>query len=318
MSELEEFLSHRELRDRAVLVERFYRFLPQPLARAMERYLTPRHMRSMAPRFSFLRNVDESWTVRNGTKIVAQSRPLGELVGRLDKPVTIVATGPSAKDYPWDEVRDGKRFVIAVAGAPTLLKSVNIRPDLLVITDSRFAKYGIEHIRAAREVPMVTVMRAVSFLAERTPEELTNRPFAMIEKVNSWYGLPQLAIPDLIGRNERSGHPFVFADPFHPSYRVGWSHRPELGFFTAATVAYVSLQIAVGLGARDIEIVGMDLSSGARAYDEGDMAVPNTLVQNYEQNILPSFELMHTALLGSGVSVRNRSPVCPLPASLFS
>ena len=44
----------------------------------------------------------------------------------IDRPVTIVATGPSAKEYNWDELRDSGRFVIAVAGAPTLLNAFHV------------------------------------------------------------------------------------------------------------------------------------------------------------------------------------------------
>ena len=272
----------------------------------------------MAPRISFLANDDQSWTVRHGTNAVARSRPLGELVGRIDKPVTIVATGPSAKDYNWDEVRDRGRFLIGVAGAPTLLNNVNLRPDLLVISDSRFARYGIEHIRTAKGVPMVTVHRAISFLAEGPREELTSRPFSMIEKINSWYGLPQLPIPELLAVNDRSGRPFVFPDPLDTDYRIGWGHAPELGFFSGSTVAFAALQVAIGLGSRDIEIVGMDLSSGGRAYAEGANAVRNTLELTYEKSILPAFQALSGALRGRGVAIRNLSPVCPLPASLFS
>lgn len=317
MSELEVFLRNRQPRDQARLIENLYRFLPRPAARLGERYLTPRHMRSMAPRVSFVDQEDLSWDVRLGTSTIARSRPLTDLVGRIDKPVTIVATGPSAREHAWDEARDGGRFVIAVAGAPTLLKEAGVKPDLLVVSDSRFARYGIEHIRTARGVPMVTVLRAISFLAESSAGELTSRPFAAIEKINSWYGVPRLPVTELEALNQRSGNPFAFPDPLDTDFRIGWSHAPELGFFSGSTVPFVALQIAVRLGAKDIEIVGMDLSSAGRAYAEGDKAVRNTLAANYDEAILPAFRMMHQSLLGSGVSVKNRSAVCPLPASLF-
>lgn len=315
---LEKFLSERDPRDPAPLVERLYQYLPAPIARFAEKRLTRRHMRSIASRISFRMNEDSGWDVRHGTQTIAQSRPLAHLVGSLDKPVTIVATGPSAKDYDWEELRDGGRFVIAVAGAPTLLKSVNVRPDLFVVSDSRFARYGIEHIRAAAGVPMVTVLRAASFLATESRSELLNRPFSLIEQINSWYGLPKLPHEALLALNEQSGSPFHLADTQDPHYRTGWSAAPELGYFSGCTVAFVALQIAVRLGARDIEIVGMDLSGAGRAYHEGEKAVHNSLEKHYAPVILPSFEMMARVLNGSGVAVRNLSPVCALPRSLFS
>jgi hypothetical protein len=318
VSELEEFLKHRDPRDMAPLVERLYRLLPNPLARLSERYLTRRHMRSIAPRISLRQAEDQAWIVRQGREHIARSLTLEQLTGVIDRPVTIVATGPSAKDHDWQKLRNSGRYVIAVAGATTFLKNLNIRPDLFVVSDSRFALYGIEHFKNAVGVPLVTVMRAASFLADAERQELTGRPFALIEQINSWYGLPRLVSDELLALNQRSGSPFHFPDPLDPHYRIGWSAAPEFGYFSGCTVTFVALQIAVRLGARDIEIVGMDLSSGARAYDEGDKAVRNTLVGNYERVILPSFEMMHQSLRGSGVTVRNLSPVCRLPATLFS
>ncbi len=236
----------------------------------------------------------------------------------IDRPVTIVATGPSAKDYCWDKIRNGSRYIVAVAGAPTLLKEKGVRPDLLVVSDSRFARYGIEHFRNAPGVPLVTVLRGASFLAKESRNELVSRPFSLIEHVNSWYGLPQLSYDALRALNQESGSPFHFSEPPDLAYRIGWSDVPEHGFFSGSTVAFVALQIAVRLGARDIEIIGMDLSGGNRAYDEGDKPVRNTLGANYEPVILPSFRMMHHALANRNISVRNLSPVCPLPSALFS
>ncbi len=318
MTPLEKFLNERDPRDPAPCVERFYKYLPAPIARLAEKRLVRRHMRSIASRISFRRNGDAGWTVRHGLETIVRSRPLDQLVGMIDRPVTIVATGPSAKDYNWEELRDGGRLVIAVAGAPTLLKSVGVRPDLLVVSDSRFARYGIEHIRNAVGVPMVTVLRGVSFLATESRNELLSRPFSLIEQINSWYGLPKLPHDALLALNEQSGSPFHFANTLDPHYRTGWSASPELGYFSGCTVAFVALQLAVRLGARDIEIVGMDLTGAGRVYDEGANVVRNSLMSHYEPVILPSFETMASVLKGSEIKVRNISPVCALPRSLFA
>ena len=79
-----------------------------------------------------------------------------------------------------------------------------------------------------------------------------------------------------------------------------------------------ALQVAIYLGAKDIEIVGMDLSAAGRAYDEGDRAQPSGLVNDYQKYILPTFEMMHRALKGRGLEIKNLSPVCPLPEYLFA
>ena len=244
--------------------------------------------------------------------------PLEELVGNIEKPVTIVASGPSAEDHDWNRLRSGERFLIAVAGASTFLKSLEIRPDLFVVSDSRLASRAIQHFENAAGIPMVTVLRGASIHAAESPAELQTRRFSLIERINSWYGLPSLPDSLLLDLNKRSGSPFRFASEEFPDDRCGWSSAPELGFFSATTVTFVALQIAVRLGAQDIEIVGMDLSSAPRVYDEGGKPLPNSLEAHLEPVILPSFQAMKQALDGSGVAVRNLSPVCPLPRELFS
>jgi hypothetical protein len=318
MTQLEEFLNERDPRDMAPLVERLYRYLPSAIARLAEKRLAHRHMRSIASKISFQRKDDSGWMVRHGMQTIVQSRPLEHLVGPLDRPVTIVATGPSAKDYCWEELRHGGRFVIAVNGAPTILKKENVRPDLLVVSDNRFAQHGGEHFLNAPGVPLVTILRAASILATESPNQLLGRPFSLIERINSWHGLPRLPHNALLELNQRSDMPFHFPETPDPNYRIGWSSKPELGYFSGSTVVLVALQIAVGLGATDIEIIGMDLSGAGRAYDEGGKARPSSLVEQYEKTILPSFKIMHRAMENSGVRIRNLSPVCPLPCALFA
>lgn len=318
VSPLEEFLNHRNTRDLAPLADWLYRYLPYPVARLIERRLAPRHMRSIAPRITFQTNPDGGWSVRHGTKPITQSLPLDQLVGNLDVPVSIVATGPTAKEHDWEKLRDRERFVIAVNGAPTFLKNMKVRPDLLVVSDNRFARHGVEHFLNAPGVPLVTILRAASILANESREQLLSRPFSMIERINSWYSLPQLPHDVLLELSQRSGSPFHFPENPDPNYRIGWSSNPKLGYFSGSTVVLVALQVAVCLGATDIEIIGMDLSGAGRVYDEGKNARPSSLVEQYAKTILPSFEIMHRVLKDRGVKIRNLSPLCPLPRSLFA
>lgn len=318
MTPLEAFLEQRNLHGLEARVERVYSWLPRPLARVIEKKITPRHMRAIAPRVFFHCREDRGWTIQRGKEELARTIPLAELVGRLGRPVSIVATGPSVNEYPWERIRKENRFVIAVNGAPTVLKEAGISPDLLVVVDNRFARSGTQHIANAPGVPLVTIFRAASILATSSPGLLAGRRISLLEKINSWYGLPQVAHERIVEMNRQSGSPFHFPDFTDPTYRIGWSEAPEMGFFSASTVVFAALQVAVGLGAVDIEILGMDLSGAGRAYDEGDNPRPSSLQEQYSKSILPSFEIMHQALAGSGVAIRNLSPVCPLPARLFA
>ena len=275
-----------------------------------------KHMRYLASGITLSPGTDQRWNILQNHLLLAESRTLSQLIPKLDSPVSIIATGPSALDYSWDRLRDGGRFLIAVNGAPTMLREVGIVPDLLVVTDREFALTGAHHLEQAPKVPLVIEWLAAAALASTAPDVLTDRPFAIIERVNMWHGLPVLEAGVLKLLNEGSEMPFVLPVSPDRKCRVGWSYRPELGFFPGRTVVFAALQVAIGRGAVDVEIIGMDLGGG-RAYPADHSARPSQLAEHYESYILPSFQTMAQALEGSGISVQNISPVCPLPAHLF-
>lgn len=291
------------------------------LSRLATRLIWPqrsKHMRYLAPGISIQIESNHRFTIcRNGNPLV-ECMSLAELVPAMQTPVSIVATGPTALDYPWDQVRNGERFLIAVNGAPTMLKDLGLAPDLLVVTDREFALTGTRHFESVPNAPLVIEFLAATALASTAPQLLLNRPVAIIERVNMWYGLPSIDLQDLLRMNEASDKPFAFPDAVDPACRVGWSHRPELGIFSGRTVVFGALQIAIGLGATDVEIIGMDLSGAGRAYSEGPGKRPTQLQEHYQSFILPSFQTMRRALAGRGVVVTNRSPVCPLPPEIFA
>jgi KDO transferase-3 len=249
---------------------------------------------------------------------LAKSKALRELIPPIASSASIIATGPSALEYSWGNLGNCRRFLIAVNGAPTMLKNFGVVPDLLVVTDREFARTGFQHLEVAPGVPLAIEFLAAAALASVAPQLLTDRPFAIIERVNMWHALPMLDDATIKDLNEASGKPFSFPERKDTKCRVGWSHRPDLGIFSGRTVVFGALQIAIGLGATDVEIIGMDLNGAGRAYDEGNKQRPTQLQQHYQEFILPSFEVMSRVLAGSNVSVRNISPVCPLPDDFFT
>jgi KDO transferase-3 len=277
-----------------------------------------RHMRFLPPEITLDRHPDGSWTICRNDLPIARSRPISELLARIDRPASIVATGPSALDYLWASVRRSERFLIAVNGAPTMLAKLGLGADLMVVTDREFCLTGMPHFEAAKNTPLVIEFLAAAALAVEAPHLLACRPFSIIERVNLWHGVPAISSAKLIEMNQQSGLPFVFPDEADARCRIGWSRRPDLGIFSGRTVVFGALQIAIGLGATDVEIIGMDLNGAGRAYDEGNKQRPTQLQQHYQEFILPSFQVMSRVLAGSNVSVRNISPACPLPDDIFT
>jgi Kdo-III transferase WaaZ len=297
------------------------RDFPAPLGDFIRRKLWKwpyRHMRSYPWNVGLEPQRPGVWRISPDTDSVATTVPLLEWIGSIDRPVTIVAGGPSAREHPMSGLASGKRLIIAVNGVPAFLAEHGIRPDAWIVSDPRLASQIETNFTHAADTPLATTANVAASIAMRAPDELSTRPLCLIERVNQWHGVRSLEEKQLLDVNERSGSPFLFPEKGGGKSVIGWSHRPELGFFSGCTVVFAALQIAVGLGAKDIEIIGMDLSDQGHAYSEEEDALPSALGMNYKERILPSFELMHEALRATGVTVRNLSPVCPLPQRLFS
>jgi KDO transferase-3 len=292
---------------------------PNGLQKLASQLIWPRRLKHMRylPLEITLDAKNGLWTLLKNSNPLAKSKALRELIPPIASSASIIATGPSALEYSWGNLGNCRRFLIAVNGAPTMLKNFGVVPDLLVVTDREFARTGFQHLEVAPGVPLAIEFLAAAALASVAPQLLTERPFAIIERVNMWHALPMLDDATIKDLNEASGKPFSFPERKDTKCRVGWSHRPDLGIFSGRTVVFGALQIAIGLGATDVEIIGMDLNGAGRAYDEGNKQRPTQLQQHYQEFIVPSFQVMSRVLAGSNVRVRNISPVCPLPAHLF-
>jgi hypothetical protein len=318
---LEAYLSRRNSRTLAIRIRfgALARRLPFGFSDPLLKLIWPsrlRHMRFLPVGITLQPLPDGRWTINTGTHLLT-TLPLAHIIEPLAKPVILVATGPSSREYSWGELRQGTRFLIALNGAPTLLKEFGLKPDMMVVTDREFALTGAHHFQNAPDTPLVIEFLAAAALASTNPELLTGRPVAIIERVNCWYGLPRVSPKKLADMNWQSNLPWYFKNDARLKSRAGWSYRPECGLFSGRTVAFAALQIAVRLGAKDIEIVGMDLTSGSRAYAEINDTRPSQLETHYENYIYPSFKLLKQALASSGIKIKNLSTRCRLPADFF-
>lgn len=324
MCPLEEYVNSRMQAAvlRRIGWQRVARSLPKPLGDFIHGKIWRwpyRHMRSYPWHMGRLEpDLPGTWRISVDDIPVATTVPLTEWAGPIERPVTIVAGGPSAREHDFAELACSGRMIVAVNGVPELLAGHGIRPDAWIVADLRLAEMIRANFSHARGTPLAIPGAVAAILAEDAPAELASRPVCVIERVNQWHGVRSLDSGRLRDLNKRSASPFVFPPAGDGKSVVGWSHRPEFGFFSGCTVAFAALQIMVGLGARDIEIIGMDLSGTGHAYPDKEGSIPSSLDADYECRILPSFGLMSEALRGSGVRVRNLSPVCRLPRDFFA
>lgn len=320
MLTLQEYLLHSDSRDFAtrrkwqMLAGRLTGGLNKPLSKLIWPQ-SLKHLREFDHDYSFFRSKEGVLcSMRFMGAVAIQSVPLDELIPPITRPVTLVTTGPSALEYDWESLSQSGRMIATVTGGTKFLQERDITPDLLVVTDPDFCKVNGFHVRDATGIPLAIEYRSAAAVHRYFPGGLNDRPVSLIERVNKWYGIPQLPLDLLHSMNRVSGAPFLISDAPDKLGRIGWSNRPDLGFYPSSTVAFVALQILVALGATDIEIVGMDLGGTQSIYAN---ALPSKLQQTYPSVILPSFHSMKDALDGRGIRINNRSTVCPLPPEIF-
>ncbi len=274
-----------------------------------------KHMRHFNHDYRFSRNEQGLNKMYHLQREISSGVPIHELLNPIQRPVSLATSGPSALQHDWESLRTSGRMVIAVTGGATFLKQQGITPDLIVVTDPNFCVTGGQHIQDAAGIPLIIEYRAAVSLHTHFPDALKDRPVTFIERINSWYCIPALSKQLLHNYNENSGRPFTISPKPDDLGRIGWSDNINLGFYPSATVAFVALQVLVALGAKDIEIIGMDLGGDTSIYDH---ARPSKLHENYDRVILPSFEIMGEALQNRGISISNLSLTCRLPDEIFN
>jgi len=274
-----------------------------------------KHLRRFDHDYSYTRHQEGGLSAMRfkGVEVI-QSVPINALVPPITRSVTLVTTGPSALEYDWESLRNSSRMIVAVTGGTKFLQERGITPDLLIVTDPDFCKVNGFHVRDAARIPLVIEYRSAAVVHHHFPDGLDDRPVLLIERVNKWYGIPELPQKVLSSMNRDSGSPFLISETSDKLGRIGWSNQLELGFYPSSTVAFVALQVLVALGAKDIDIVGMDLGGTQSVYAN---ALPSNLLQTYPTVILPSFLAMKAALAGRTICINNLSPACPLPPEIF-
>ena len=229
-----------------LLADRFTGRLRKPLSKAIWPK-SLRHLRGFDHEYSFTRGDGRLSCMLFKGREAVPSLPVKSLIPAIDRPVTLVTTGPSALDTDWEALRQSGRMIVAVTGGTKFLQERGITPDLLIVTDPDFCKANGFHVRDAAGIPLVIEYRSAAAVHRHFPGGLDGRPVSLIERVNKWYGIPELSDASLRAMNRESGSPFLISEVPDKLGRIGWSDRLDLGFYPSSTVAFVALQVLVAL-----------------------------------------------------------------------
>ena len=233
-------------------------------------------------------------------------------------PLFIVASGPSAKDFPFEKYRKYPMF--AVSGSIQLLMPSGIRPFFYLCDDNSFATQRHEILAEAIECAERVALspRVITITKEKSPGILDDKNLHQLARVNR--AAATAALSDRQFAWHTRNDPDIerrFSLFRKKPNRIGFSRNMEKGYYSCRTIPYAGLQLAYHLGFQTVFLVGVDLnSSKGRFYEAGASAMPSHLDEDYEDYILPCFKLMSDKVVSERFRVFNLSMDSRLPSSV--
>lgn len=238
--------------------------------------------------------------------------------GRHRGAVVILASGPSARDFP---LADCPFPVIAVNGSVLSFEGLAVKPFYYLCDDVNFAMSRPEVLAKGISSAEHVALSDLCFLeADRRGIPLPqDKSYFLLERVNRMNGQRPLSDRRFawsIRRDEELHSEFSLWR--RKPNRIGFSCNFAKGYFCARTIAYVGVQLAFHLGFSKVFLVGVDLNpSAGRSYRE-DKVLPSTLDEDFEGYILPSFRFLRQRIIQPGrFEVFNLSLSSRLPEQLI-
>lgn len=235
-------------------------------------------------------------------------------------PVFIVASGPSAADFPLADYRHIP--MMAMNGSLLRLQQESIQPFFYLCDDPRFVKARTQIVVDAAATANNIALNAPSLerLLQLRPDcEWHAKPY-LLERVNRSWRKPRM-LDRRYAWSVRNDPELLsdFSLIRNKPNRLGFSTNMAKGYYSARTIPYAALQLACHLGFSHALLVGLDLNPQlGRCYEEGGRVLKSTLDIDYDDFILPSFAFMQQRLpTVSTMQVFNLSAISRLPDSVI-
>ncbi|MFJ3368226.1 lipopolysaccharide biosynthesis protein [Pseudomonas sp. NPDC086251] len=221
-------------------------------------------------------------------------------------PIFIIASGPSAKNFPVDHFSHIP--MITMNGAISAFTSTAVRPYFYVCSDKNFS---------TQQPALFNMAMRLSQRAALWQEHVE------LEKLQTRGELYFLSKP-----GKSSLRNYVFRDKDLVRYHsllsarknsLGFSKNLHAGFFDARTVAYVALQLCYHLGFNEVYLVGVDLDqqSGRFYEDSNSLISPCDIQRHLHSRILPSLRFMAKKIVGKDFKVYNLSKSSRIPNDII-
>jgi Kdo-III transferase WaaZ len=232
--------------------------------------------------------------------------------------VFIVASGPSVLQFPMQDYRHIP--MLAMNGSIARFIEEGIQPLFYLCDDKGVAARKLQAVAQGVSSAQNAALgwSALIEVAKHSPQALLEGKLHLMQRANR-----------LVGQMLMSDRRFAWSNRHHPEYAVDWSlfhqKRNRIGFsrnlsngyFNGRTIAYAALQLACHLGFEQVYLVGVDMNpEQGQFYDPQGQTIPSRLGDDYDDYILPCFELMAERVIKPDFQVYNLSLHSRLPAQL--
>lgn len=235
-------------------------------------------------------------------------------------PVFIVASGPSTRHFPLE--RYGHYPMMALNGSICRFSDTGTRPDYYLCDDSSFVRHRLPLMLQAveRARHLLLSPRVIETLLSFVPDALEGRSVFRLERAGRCDESHRHLSPRQYSRTMRNDQDIEcnFSWFRQKPNRIGFSRNLKKGYFNSRTIPYAAIQLAYHLGFNKVFLVGVDLSPHAgRFYEQGDAAVGSRLDGDFDDYILPSFQLLAEKVIKPQFQVYNLSAQSRLPDRLI-
>ncbi len=235
-------------------------------------------------------------------------------------PVFVVASGPSTKSFPLERYQQFP--MIALNGSICRFTAAGMAPDYYLCDDSSFVRNRLplmlQAVESARH--LLLSPRVIETLLGTVPDALEGRSVFRLERAGRCDEAHRHLSPRQISRALRRDSDIEcnYSWLRQKPNRIGFSRNLKKGYFNGRTIPYAAVQLAYHLGFNQVFLVGLDLSSSiGRFYEDGSAAVPSRLEGDFDDYILPSFQLLAERVIKPQFQVYNLSAKSRLPEQLI-
>ncbi|MHA6492299.1 lipopolysaccharide core biosynthesis protein [Pseudomonas borbori] len=246
-------------------------------------------------------------------------RPFESCRGKYSGAVFIIASGPSAGAFPVE--RYGHIPMIAMNGSIMRFADSSIRPLFYLCDDRGFVRLRLPLVRQGiqRSQHAALGYGALEVLLQNDSEAVDDHSIFLMQRTNRPINGRVLSDRRYAWRAQKD--PDIECDFSllrQKPNRIGFSRNMSKGYFIGRTIPFAALQLAYHLGFTKVFLVGVDLNAQpGRFYEQGEAALPTRLDDDFDDYILPSFELLAKRVVGEHFKVFNMSSASRLPRELF-